>query len=162
MLAQGMRILLVGQTTPIENGIFPGPNHGSMIGACQWVVNGPTRAGDMATNSHAAGAVVFSDNLIQSLTTNAITGLPYICTSQIPDDCVGVNNLTFERYCGAAGDVQSVVNKAYVSNLGADAASLGGTMAAAYPQRMNHALFINTCKKDSNGIPYLYLDQGVF
>ena len=133
-----------------------------MIGTCQWLVNGPTRAGDMAANSHAAGAVIFSDHLIQNLTTNGITGVPYICTSQFPNDCVGVNTLTFERYCGTTGDVQSVVNKAYVSDLGADAATLGGTIAAAYAQRRNHTYFMRSCPKDSNGMPNMYLNQGVF
>ena len=136
------------------------------MGACRWVVTGasqdPTRAEDMAANSHSAGAVIFSDNLIQNLTRNAITGVPYICTSQFPNDCVGVNTLTFERYCGTAGDIQNVVNKAYVSDLGADAASLGGIIPAAYAQRRNQTYFMRVCPKDSNGMPYMYLNQGVF
>ena len=78
------RVLLRGQSSAIENGI--------------WVYNGAgnalTRAADMAAGSSAAGAFTFVEE-----GTSADTG--WICTTDRPNDIVGTNSLTFTQFSGA-------------------------------------------------------------
>ena len=90
-LSTNDRILLKGQNTATENGIYTVNASGA-----------PTRADDLATGADAAGAFVF----VEQGTVNAENG--FVCTSNKGSAVVGTNNLTFAQFSGAgqiiAGD----------------------------------------------------------
>jgi len=85
------RVLVAGQSTASQNGIYKVVSGGS------W-----TRADDMAAGEDAAGNFTF----IEEGTTNAENG--FVCTSDKGSAVVGTNNLTFAQFSGAgqitAGD----------------------------------------------------------
>jgi len=85
------RVLVAGQSTASQNGIYKVVSGGS------W-----TRADDLAAGVDAAGAFTF----IEEGTANAENG--YVCTSDKGSAVVGTNNLTFAQFSGAgqitAGD----------------------------------------------------------
>jgi hypothetical protein len=80
VLTSASRILLTGQTSGIENGIY-------VTGAGAW-----TRATDMAATSGASGAFV----LVERGTARA--GSAWVCTTAAGSDVVGVNSLTFVEF----------------------------------------------------------------
>ena len=90
-LAAGNRVLVAGQSTASQNGIYKVVDGGS------W-----TRTDDLATGADAAGVFTF----IEQGTTNAENG--FACTSDKGSAVVGTNNLTFAQFSGAgqitAGD----------------------------------------------------------
>ena len=105
------RVLVAGQSTASENGIYKVVSGGS------W-----TRVDDLATGADAAGAFTF----IEEGTANAENG--YVCTSDKGSAVVGTNNLTFAQFSGAgqitAGDgLQKTGN-----SISADLKSNGGVV----------------------------------
>ena len=90
-LSANDRVLVAGQSTASQNGIYKVVSGGS------W-----TRADDLATGADAAGVFTF----IEQGTTNAENG--FACTSDKGSAVVGTNNLTFAQFSGAgqitAGD----------------------------------------------------------
>ena len=90
-LSANDRVLVAGQSTASQNGIYKVVSGGS------W-----TRADDMAAGEDAAGNFTF----IEEGTTNAENG--WVCTSDKGSAVVGTNNLTFAQFSGAgqitAGD----------------------------------------------------------
>ncbi len=83
-LSANDRVLVAGQSTASENGIYKVVSGGS------W-----TRVDDLATGADAAGAFTF----IEQGTTNAENG--FACTSDKGSAVVGTNNLTFAQFSGA-------------------------------------------------------------
>ncbi len=83
-LSANDRVLVAGQSTASQNGIYKVVDGGS------W-----TRADDMATGADAAGAFTF----IEKGSTNAENG--FACTSDKGSAVVGTNNLTFAQFSGA-------------------------------------------------------------
>lgn len=81
-LIAGNRVLLTGQTTATENGIW-------VIAAGAW-----TRPLDFAAGSSVAGAFTF----VEGGTVRADTG--WVCTTNAPADIVGTNNLSFTQFSG--------------------------------------------------------------
>ncbi len=79
----GMRVVLNGQTTASQNGIY-------LVHSGAW-----TRSTDMAAGSDAAGAFVF----IEQGTSNAETG--WVCTNNTGSAVVGTSNLSFTQFSGA-------------------------------------------------------------
>ncbi len=79
----GDRVLLTGQSTASENGI--------------WVVHSGawTRPTDFAAASHASGAFTF----VERGTLYADTG--WVCTTDRPNDVVGTNDLAFAQFSSA-------------------------------------------------------------
>lgn len=86
-LNDGDRILLVGQTNQVQNGIF-------IVHSGAW-----TRSTDMAAGSNAAGNFTF----IEEGTTYAQTG--WVCNKPIPSAIVGTDPLGFTQFSGATGGV---------------------------------------------------------
>jgi len=90
-LSANDRVLVAGQSTASENGIYKVVSGGS------W-----TRTDDLATGADAAGVFTF----IEQGTANAENG--FACTSDKGSAVVGTNNLTFAQFSGAgqitAGD----------------------------------------------------------
>ncbi len=90
-LSANDRVLVAGQSTASQNGIYKVVSGGS------W-----TRADDLATGVDAAGVFTF----IEQGTANAENG--FVCTSDKGSAVVGTNNLTFAQFSGAgqisAGD----------------------------------------------------------
>jgi len=90
-LSANDRVLVAGQSTASENGIYKVVSGGS------W-----TRTDDFAAGADAAGAFTF----IEKGTVNAENG--WVCTSDKGSAVVGTNNLTFAQFSGAgqvtAGD----------------------------------------------------------
>jgi len=84
-LAAGNRVLVAGQSTASQNGIYLVVDGGS------W-----TRATDFATGEDAAGAFMF----IEKGTTNADTG--WVCSSDKGSAVIGTNNLAFTQFSGSA------------------------------------------------------------
>ena len=84
-LAAGNRVLVSGQSTATQNGIYLVVDGGS------W-----TRTTDFATGDDAAGAFTF----IEQGTSNADTG--WVCTSNKGSAVVGTNNLAFSQFSGSA------------------------------------------------------------
>lgn len=82
-LVAGNRVLVAGQTTASQNGIY-------VVAAGAW-----SRSADMATGSSAAGAFTF----IEEGTINADTG--WVCSTDPPSDVVGTNPLTFVQFSSA-------------------------------------------------------------
>jgi len=84
------RVLLVGQTTASQNGIW-------IVKAGAWV-----RATDLAVGASAAGSFVF----VEEGTSYADTG--WVCTANVGTDVVGTDSLPFSQFSGAgtytAGD----------------------------------------------------------
>jgi hypothetical protein len=82
-LTDGNRVLLTGQTTASENGI--------------WIVRTSTweRPVDFAAGISAAGAFCF----VEEGTSYADSG--WVCTSDSGSDVVGTNNLAFTQFSGA-------------------------------------------------------------
>lgn len=78
----GMRVLLAGQSTPTQNGIY-------VVQTIAW-----TRAADMDVASDAAGAFTF----IEQGTVNAESG--WVCSNSSPA-LVGVASLAFTQFSGA-------------------------------------------------------------
>ena len=110
-LSANDRVLVAGQSTASQNGIYKVVSGGS------W-----TRADDMAAGEDAAGNFTF----IEEGTTNAENG--WVCTSDKGSAVVGTNNLTFAQFSGAgqitAGDgLQKSGN-----TLSADLKSNGGVV----------------------------------
>jgi hypothetical protein len=79
-IMQGNRVLLTGQTSGINNGIY-------YVSAQNW-----TRTWDLPFGSSAAGSVVY----VISGTANA--GKSFVCTNAFGNDVVGVNALTFATF----------------------------------------------------------------
>lgn len=79
----GNRVLVAGQTDPIENGIY-------VVAAGSW-----TRSSDMAAASSASSDAVF----VQEGTVYADTG--WTCTTNSGSDVVGTDSLTFTQFTGA-------------------------------------------------------------
>lgn len=86
-LVAGDRVLLVGQTNPVQNGIF-------IVSAGAW-----SRSTDMAAGSNAAGNFTF----IEEGTLYAQTG--WVCNQPIPNAVVGTDPLGFTQFSGATGGV---------------------------------------------------------
>ena len=90
-LAANDRVLVAGQSTATQNGIYKVVDGGS------W-----TRADDMAAGADAAGAFTF----VEQGTTNADTG--WVCSSNKGSAVIGTNNLAFTQFSSAgvttAGD----------------------------------------------------------
>lgn len=90
-VAADERVLVAGQNTATENGIYLCKSGAS------WV-----RTDDLATGADAAGAFTF----IEKGSVNAENG--FVCTSDKGSAVVGTNNLTFAQFSGAgqitAGD----------------------------------------------------------
>ena len=90
-LSANDRVLVAGQSTASQNGIYKVVSGGS------W-----TRTDDLATGVDAAGVFTF----IEKGTANAENG--FVCTSDKGSAVVGTNNLTFAQFSGAgqisAGD----------------------------------------------------------
>lgn len=90
-VAANERVLVAGQNTATENGIYLCKSGAS------WV-----RTDDLATGADAAGAFTF----IEEGSVNAENG--FVCTSDKGSAVVGTNNLTFAQFSGAgqitAGD----------------------------------------------------------
>jgi hypothetical protein len=84
-LAAGNRVLVAGQSTASQNGIYLVVDGGS------W-----TRATDFAAGEDAAGAFMF----IEKGTTNADTG--WVCSSDKSSAVIGTNNLAFTQFSGSA------------------------------------------------------------
>ena len=84
-LAAGNRVLVAGQSTATQNGIYLVVDGGS------W-----TRATDFAAGEDAAGAFMF----IEKGTTNADTG--WVCSSDKGSAVIGTNNLAFTQFSGSA------------------------------------------------------------
>lgn len=84
-LTTGQRILLTGQTTATQNGIYA-------VAAGAWA-----RTTDMATGSGAASDAIF----IEEGTVNADTA--WVCTNDAGTDVVGTNSLTFVQFTSATG-----------------------------------------------------------
>lgn len=80
VLTSTSRVLLTGQTTASENGLW-------VTAAGAW-----SRPADFATGSHAADSAVF----IEEGTTNADTA--WVCTTDPPNDVVDTNNLTWVTF----------------------------------------------------------------
>jgi hypothetical protein len=76
----GMRVLLVGETTATLNGIY-------LVHSGAW-----TRSTDLAAASNAAGAYAF----VAGGTTYGSSG--WICSNAAGSDVVGTNNLTFSLF----------------------------------------------------------------
>ena len=83
-LSANDRVLVAGQSTASENGIYKVVSGGS------W-----TRTDDLATGADAAGAFTF----IEQGTVNAENG--FACTSDKGSAVVGTNSLTFAQFSGA-------------------------------------------------------------
>ena len=77
------RVLLTGQSTASENGIW-------VVAVGSW-----TRPADFATGSSADGSFVF----VEQGTVYKNTG--WVCTTATPNDVVDTNNLTFAQFSGA-------------------------------------------------------------
>ena len=90
-LAANNRVLVAGQSTASQNGIYKVVDGGS------W-----TRTDDFAAGADAAGAFTF----IEQGTTNADTG--WVCSSNKGSAVIGTNNLAFTQFSSAgvttAGD----------------------------------------------------------
>ena len=105
----------------------------------------PTRAEDMATGSHAAGAVIPSQ---QTWKSGSITSSePYICTSSFPTDRIGTDSITFQEYCAAKEDFTRVVN-----TLELDATKLGGQLALTYQPRLGTYVTTNQGSFQEGGV----------
>lgn len=81
-ITDGMRVAPLGQTDQKQNGIYAAAS-----GA--W-----SRVSDLATGSHAAGAIIF----ISQGTLRANTS--WACTATNPNDVVDTNNLPFTQFSG--------------------------------------------------------------
>ena len=84
-LSANDRVLVAGQSTASQNGIYKVVDGGS------W-----TRTDDLPAGADAAGAFAF----IEQGTTNADTG--WVCSSNKGSAVVGTNNLAFTQFSGAA------------------------------------------------------------
>jgi hypothetical protein len=112
-LSDGDRVLLFGQSTASENGIYIAT---TVIDPQTWV-----RADDMATSSSAAGANFFVEE-----------GTDYgdklmVCTSNVGSDVVGTDSLTFSIYYSAAEistDGQGIEISSYQISLELDGSTL--------------------------------------
>lgn len=82
-LVAGNRVLVDGQTTGSQNGIY-------VVSAGAW-----TRSADMAVGSSAAGAFTF----VEEGTINADTG--WVCSTDPGVDIVGTNSLIFVQFSSA-------------------------------------------------------------
>lgn len=88
-LQAGDRILVSGQSTPSQNGIYVVDTVGTGSDGA-W-----SRAADMAASSSAAATAVF----VEAGTTYADTG--WVCTSNSGSDVVGTDSLSFAQFTGA-------------------------------------------------------------
>lgn len=112
----GLRVLLAGQTTASQNGIW-------VIQSGTW-----TRPIDFATGDHAAAAFVF----VQGGTSNADSG--WLCTNNTGADTIDTFNLTWAPF------TTSLTSSAPV-NVDKSAAAVGTAATAA---RADHKHDINT------------------
>ena len=88
-LTSGDRVLLSGQTTTTEDGIYIFNGSGSAM----------TRAADFATGDTVASAFMF----VEEGTANADTG--WVCTNNSGSDVVGTDDLVFTQFSGAGSIV---------------------------------------------------------
>jgi hypothetical protein len=86
-LVAGDRVLVSGQTTGSQNGIY-------VVAASAW-----SRASDMDTGSDAAGAFTF----VEQGTVNADSG--WVCTNNAGSAVVGTDALVFSQFSGAGSIV---------------------------------------------------------
>lgn len=84
-LAEGQRILLIGQATPQENGLY-------LVAA---VGGSPVRTGDLADGSSASNVCVMNDCVLE---TSFFFGNMYMCVSPKGSDIVGANDLVFNLF----------------------------------------------------------------
>jgi len=103
-LTAGQRVLVAGQTTGSENGIY-------VVAAGSWA-----RSADMPVGSDAAGAFTF----IEQGTVNADSG--WVCTNNKGSAVVGTDALVFSQFSGAgsivAGDGLSKAGNTLNVNVG--------------------------------------------
>jgi hypothetical protein len=103
-LVAGQRVLVAGQTTGSENGIY-------VVAASSW-----TRSSDMAVGADAAGAFTF----VEQGTTNADSG--WVCTNDKGSAVIGTAALAFSQFSGAgsiiAGDGLSKTGNQIDVNVG--------------------------------------------
>lgn len=103
-LVAGQRVLVAGQTTGSENGIY-------VVAASSW-----TRSSDMAVGADAAGAFTF----VEQGTANADSG--WVCTNDKGSAVVGTDALAFSQFSGAgsivAGDGLSKTGNQIDVNVG--------------------------------------------
>lgn len=99
-LAENDRVLLTGQTTASENGIYSVGADGSGVSSTGYAAL--TRVADLTTGDNAAGVFTF----VEEGTTHADSG--WVCTADGGADVVGTNSLSFSQFSGAgqidAGD----------------------------------------------------------
>jgi len=103
-LIAGDRVLVIGQTTGSENGIY-------VVAASAW-----SRSNDMATGADASGAFTF----VEQGTVNADSG--WVCTNDKGAAVVGTDALAFSQFSGAgsivAGDGLSKTGNQIDVNVG--------------------------------------------
>ena len=103
-LTAGQRVLVAGQTTGSENGIY-------VVAAGSWA-----RSADMPSGSDAAGAFTF----VEQGTVNADSG--WVCTNDKGAAVVGTDSLAFSQFSGAgsivAGDGLAKVGNTLNVNVG--------------------------------------------
>jgi len=110
-LSANDRVLVAGQSTQTENGIYKVVSGGS------W-----TRTDDMAAGADAAGAFTF----IEEGTVNAENG--FSCTSDKGSAVVGTNNLTFAQFSGAGQITAGNGLQKTGNSISADLKSNGGVV----------------------------------
>lgn len=86
-LGAGNRVLLVGQSNKIENGIYQFTDSSSVL----------TRTSDLSTGSHASGCYVI---VLDGATYN---DQAFICDNLLGNDIVGTNNLNFTLISSGGG-----------------------------------------------------------
>lgn len=113
LTTSGDRILVIGQTNPVDNGIYIAQG-----GTTAW-----TRAVDLDTGDSAANTYLF----IEEGTTNADTG--WVCTTNSPNDIVGTDGLAFVKFSSAgvieAGQGLSKTGNVINVNAGDDSVTIG-------------------------------------
>ena len=111
-LATGDRILLTGQSTASQNGIYTVAASGA-----------PTRSVDLFTGSRAAGSIV----VVTSGSSGA--GKMYICTTSAGSDLVGTDSLTWTAISATASLDEDLTAIAALSSTGLIARTGSGTAA---------------------------------
>jgi hypothetical protein len=118
----GMRVLLVAQTNPVENGIYLVPASNTAL----------TRTTDLTTGSSASGAFVFINS---TSITNGNAGR--VCTSLPGSDVVGTNALTWAVFTSVNGKIGtttisggSITDASGTLSFGSNALTTGGLITA--------------------------------
>jgi hypothetical protein len=133
VLTAGQRVLVVGQTDPVQNGIYV-----AAVGA--W-----TRSADMAAGSDAAGAFAFVEMGAGDLADSG-----WVCTNNVGAAVVGTASLAFTQFSGAgqitAGQGLSKLGNTLDVNVGNGIAIVSDAVAVKL-NASNSGL-----KVDSNGL----------